>query len=154
MLLHARPTSDALLGGLLELPGGKIRPFEAPACAASRELEEETRICVPSDRLEPVQISVHRYPDRSLRFYLYVYRANGPRHGLGRRITAAISETVPSGGNAGSHVPEIGSCDAIPGAREVALASGEWAFWPLAELGPAQMPEANRAWLPLLRTLA
>jgi mutator protein MutT len=45
-VLAARRHTNAIRGGLWELPGGKIEPGESPEAAARREVEEETGIRV------------------------------------------------------------------------------------------------------------
>lgn len=78
-LLVARRDPGAALGGLWEFPGGKIDAAEAPPDAARRELREETALV--ADRLEPLGLFVHEYPEFSVR--LHVYLARDPRGEVG-----------------------------------------------------------------------
>lgn len=71
VLVTKRP-AEAHMGGLWELPGGKVRPGEEPEAAARRELLEETGLRV--DRLEPRIECEHEYPDRTIHFHVFVGR--------------------------------------------------------------------------------
>ncbi len=154
VLLRARPANDGLLSGLLEMPGGKVELFEAPTLAAARELEEETGLRMARGAFEPLLVSLHRYPDRALRFHVYVHHLGqaSERAFPWRELRSSASGLVAPGGD--------GVC-AISSGDEASVAGlgesperGEWAFWPVAQLRPADLPEANRAWLPLLRSAA
>lgn len=58
-ILITQRTADQVLGGLWELPGGKVEPDESAAAAAVRELHEEVGIEVQTiHTLTPVD---HRY---------------------------------------------------------------------------------------------
>ena len=52
-ILIAKRRLDQMLGGLWELPGGKLRPGETPAAAVVRELREETGIMVRARQALP-----------------------------------------------------------------------------------------------------
>jgi 8-oxo-dGTP diphosphatase len=77
VLLTRRPPG-VHLGGLWELPGGKLetddagRPVETARQAAGRELREELGITIHPDMLRPVGTTSHVYPDRSITFDLFV----------------------------------------------------------------------------------
>lgn len=68
-LVQQRPLGG-LLGGLWELPGGKLRPGESPEVAARREVEEETGVVLPSP-LEPVGVIRHAYSHFSVELHLF-----------------------------------------------------------------------------------
>ena len=63
-VLVARRRAGTHLPGLLEFPGGKIRPGEGPAEAALRELEEETGL--KGGRTQELARVHHVYPGREL----------------------------------------------------------------------------------------
>lgn len=70
-VLVARRRADAEhLPGLWEFPGGKIEDGESPVDAARRELTEETGL-VAGD-IEALTTAVFDYPDRLLRFHVYL----------------------------------------------------------------------------------
>lgn len=68
----ARRAPGTHLAGTWEFPGGKIAPGETPHDAARRELHEETGLV--ADALEPLGLFVHEYPDRALRFHVFLAR--------------------------------------------------------------------------------
>ncbi|MEY2795272.1 MAG: A/G-specific adenine glycosylase [Planctomycetota bacterium] len=77
-LLVARRRSDAIRGGLWELPGGKVEAGETAAVAALREAEEEVGIA-PSALIgapTPLAISAHSDPslprERSVRLHAFL----------------------------------------------------------------------------------
>ena len=74
-LVQRRP-AGGLLGGLWEFPGGKIRPGEAPATAARRELREETGL--DADRLDRIGVVRHAYSHFSVDLHLFRARVAGP----------------------------------------------------------------------------
>lgn len=69
-ILIARRPLGVHLGGLWELPGGKVRPGETPEEAARRESREE--LGVEIEVLDPVCPPVdHDYPERRVRLRFY-----------------------------------------------------------------------------------
>lgn len=74
-----------LLGGLWELPGGRLEPREAPADAARRELHEETGLTAPD--LVSAGVLRHRYSHFRVRLHLFYAPATRgrARTGPGRR---------------------------------------------------------------------
>jgi mutator protein MutT len=71
VLITRRPHT-AHLGGSWELPGGKVRPCEAPAEAAVREVAEETGIHIAPSRVLPLITVEHAYPDRRIRIAAFL----------------------------------------------------------------------------------
>ena len=71
-VLVAKRADDTHLGGTWEFPGGKIEAAEEPLAAALRELREETGLAAAD--AEPLLIFVHDYPDRRLRFHVFVVK--------------------------------------------------------------------------------
>jgi len=69
-VLVARRADDAHQGGAWEFPGGKVEEGEEPEAAALRELEEETGL--RASLAEPLLMFVHDYPDRRLRFHVFL----------------------------------------------------------------------------------
>ena len=74
-MLVARRADGQHLAGFWEFPGGKLNPEEEPADGARRELAEETGLS--AGELEPLAVVVHEYPDRALRFHVYLARDPG-----------------------------------------------------------------------------
>lgn len=71
-VLVARRATGVHLGGAWEFPGGKLGAGEDPAAAARRELREETGLA--AERLEPLLVTDHAYPDVALRFHVFTAR--------------------------------------------------------------------------------
>lgn len=79
-VLVGRRPSDGLLGGLYELPGGKVEAGETPAAACAREVREETGLDV--EVVELFRTVEHAYTH--FRITLHVFHAR-PR-GAGRAV--------------------------------------------------------------------
>ena len=73
MLLSKRPEGKQL-GGLWEVPGGKVEAGERPETALIRELKEELGIDVARSCLAPLTFASHAYEDFHLLMPLYVCR--------------------------------------------------------------------------------
>lgn len=69
-LLVARRPEGTHLAGAWEFPGGKIAEGETPSDAARRELAEETGLV--AERLEPLIVVVHEYPEHPVRLHVFV----------------------------------------------------------------------------------
>jgi len=76
LLVRRRPMSG-LLGGLWELPGGKIEADELPRAAARRELREETGLRV--GRLVPRGTIRHEYSHFRVTLYAFTTSVGGAR---------------------------------------------------------------------------
>jgi 8-oxo-dGTP diphosphatase len=73
-LLTRRPPGKPM-GGLWELPGGKVEEGEAPEAALEREIAEELGVgCTVGDIYQVVS---HRYPDFDLLMLVYRCRLEG-----------------------------------------------------------------------------
>lgn len=71
-VLISRRKAEQVLGGLWELPGGKVEPGESPADAVVRELHEEVGIEVaPLHNLPTVE---HAYDHARVRLHLFICR--------------------------------------------------------------------------------
>jgi len=73
-LARKRPGSG-LLGGLWELPGGKVEPGETERAAVRRELMEEAGIRL--DGLRPVGVVRHAYSHFTVELHLFWARSRG-----------------------------------------------------------------------------
>ena len=71
VLICQRPDHKQL-GGLWEVPGGKVEPDEPPELALVRELKEELDLSVAPDALDPYAFASHAYPDFHLLMPLYI----------------------------------------------------------------------------------
>jgi 8-oxo-dGTP diphosphatase len=69
-VLVARRRAGVHLGGYWEFPGGKIGAGEEPEVAARRELREETGLI--AGKLESLLVFVHDYPERPIRFHVFL----------------------------------------------------------------------------------
>jgi 8-oxo-dGTP diphosphatase len=69
-VLVARRPPGVHLAGYWEFPGGKVLEGERPGDAAVRELREETGLT--GGTLEPLLVFEHDYPERSIRFHVFV----------------------------------------------------------------------------------
>lgn len=93
VLLTKRP-ERVHLGGYWELPGGKVEPGtdgtpeESPQAAACREAREELGVTLSQDDLEACGCTTHAYPDRAIRFHLFIHRTDGEHSAILGRITA------------------------------------------------------------------
>ncbi|HJW10061.1 MAG TPA: (deoxy)nucleoside triphosphate pyrophosphohydrolase [Holophagaceae bacterium] len=72
--LQRRDPADAILPGLWEFPGGKVKAAETPEGALRRELMEE--IAWTPSRVAALPIIDHTYPERSVR--LHPFLCEGP----------------------------------------------------------------------------
>jgi 8-oxo-dGTP diphosphatase len=71
-MLVARRPEGTHLAGAWEFPGGKIVDGEEPSAAARRELAEETGLV--AERLEPLLVLVHEYPEHPVRLHVFIAR--------------------------------------------------------------------------------
>lgn len=69
-VLVARRPEGVHLAGYWEFPGGKIAAGEHPEAAARRELREETGLV--AQEMEPLVVFAHDYPERSIRFHVFL----------------------------------------------------------------------------------
>ncbi len=73
VFLVQRPL-DKEMGGLWEIPGGKIEPFETPEETLVRELKEELGLLVRAEDLEPLIFVSHQYEKFHLVMMVFVCR--------------------------------------------------------------------------------
>jgi 8-oxo-dGTP diphosphatase len=71
-ILVARRAEGAHLGGLWEVPGGKLEPGEDAAQAALRELREETGLS--GGAAEPLVVVLYDYADQPVRLSTFLVR--------------------------------------------------------------------------------
>jgi len=69
-VLVARRPEGVHLAGYWEFPGGKVARGERPDEAALRELREETGLI--GQEMEPLLVFEHEYPDRTIRFHVFL----------------------------------------------------------------------------------
>jgi mutator protein MutT len=79
--LQRRDPSDAVLPGLWEFPGGKLRAEEGPEAALRRELLEEIQWTpLRVETMDPIE---HLYPERFVRLHPFLCEGDGqPRTAL------------------------------------------------------------------------
>lgn len=77
LLVQRRPQAAAHGAGLLELPGGKVEPGEAPPAALRRELVEEWGRAADALSVGPVaEVLHHDYPPPGPEVLLLVYHVD------------------------------------------------------------------------------
>jgi 8-oxo-dGTP diphosphatase len=77
VLVHRRSARAAFGAGMIELPGGKVEPGEAPAAALARELVEEWGAEAAALTLGPVAAVLHHvYPEPGPEVVLLVYHVD------------------------------------------------------------------------------
>lgn len=69
-VLVSRRTSEQVLGGFWEFPGGKIHAGESPESCALREVREE--VGLTAQVLQALPILEHRYPHAAVRLYPFL----------------------------------------------------------------------------------
>ncbi len=112
LVLVARRADDQHLAGAWEFPGGKIDEGEEPAEAALRELHEESGLTAAV--ATPLLVFVHDYPDRRLRFHVFV-------------VTDAAGEVQTDGGRAFEWVAPASLDDVpMPEANRAILKALRW----------------------------
>ena len=67
--LVGRRAIEAVLGGMSEFPGGKIRAGETPEQAAARECLEETGIAIRADKLHARIVHCYEHATIDLHFF-------------------------------------------------------------------------------------
>jgi 8-oxo-dGTP diphosphatase len=112
LVLVARRGDGQHLPGAWEFPGGKIADGEEPAEAVLRELREETGLTAAD--ATPLLVFVHDYPDRRLRFHVFV-------------VTGALGEVATDGGRAFEWVAPSSLDElAMPEANRAILRALSW----------------------------
>lgn len=74
-LLATQRPHGKRLGGLWELPGGKVEPGEEPRAALCREIAEELTLTLPDGELEALPPSDFAYPFGRVRLLPFRWRA-------------------------------------------------------------------------------
>lgn len=105
-VLLTRRRDDQPMGGLWELPGGKLEAGESPEAALARELAEELGIRAEVGRI--VEVVSHAYEAFDLLMLVYACRLQGTPHA----VEVAELAWVP--------IADLPSYDLLPADRPLA----------------------------------